>query len=297
MPSESMSGAPHYPDGPREGGLKEGLSGYVPVSTVIPCYRCSQTIGRALASIANQTVLPREVVLVEDASPDDGKTLDALRQLTDEYGDVFEIKIIALKENAGAGSARNRGWEAATQPYIAFLDADDTWHPRKLEIQYGWMDAHPAFGLVGHALAQAQVGHKWRHLMSETRIRSVTKASALFFNPFSTPTVMLKRDLPYRFEERKRYAEDYLLWLEIILSGTRVAVLEHPLAAIYKENYGEAGLSSHLWSMEKGELELYRALYRGGKIGLAAAAFFSVYSFTKYLRRVLRVLTRKRICH
>src|SRR5574340_1082572 len=116
-----------------------------PVSVVIPCYCCSETIGRALVSIASQTMLPQEVILVEDASPDGGETLGKLRHLAGEYGETFIVKVIALKENCGAGSARNRGWEAAGQPYIAFLDADDAWHPKKIELQYSWMCEHPEY--------------------------------------------------------------------------------------------------------------------------------------------------------
>ncbi len=53
---------------------------YVPVSVVIPCYCCEDTIERSVVSVMNQTGLPIEVILVDDASPDQGRTLSKLRE-------------------------------------------------------------------------------------------------------------------------------------------------------------------------------------------------------------------------
>ena len=59
----------------------------VPVSVVIPCYSCAGTIGRAVESVVAQTALPAEVWLVEDGSPDDGRTLATLHQLQQHHSD------------------------------------------------------------------------------------------------------------------------------------------------------------------------------------------------------------------
>jgi glycosyltransferase involved in cell wall biosynthesis len=103
-----------------------------PVSAVIPCYNCSETIEKAVDSIAKQTLIPQEVILVNDDSSD--HTIDILQNLQNNYGKEW-IKIIDLKQNVGPGQARNLGWESADQDYLAFLDADDIWLPEKLEKQ------------------------------------------------------------------------------------------------------------------------------------------------------------------
>jgi glycosyltransferase involved in cell wall biosynthesis len=100
------------------------------VSVIIPCYNCAGTIHRALASVASQSLRPAEVILVDDHSTDD--TLQSLYRLQDRYGREW-IRIIEQPVNGGPGTARNMGWNAATQTYIAFLDSDDTWHPKKIE--------------------------------------------------------------------------------------------------------------------------------------------------------------------
>jgi glycosyltransferase involved in cell wall biosynthesis len=215
--------------------------------------------------------------------------------LADKYANFFVVKIISLMKNSGAGSARNRGWDAAGQPYIAFLDADDAWHPKKIEIQYGWMLDHPEYGLVGHGHVIQRGGeNSWPTLRSNFCARSVTKISALFSNPFATRTVMLKRDLPFRFKDGKRYAEDYLLWLQIIQSVPS-AYLDVPLASSYKDEYGSEGLSSRLWKMEAGVLDTYWVLHKEGAITLFLASCLSIYSLAKYVRRVGIVLGRRLI--
>lgn len=270
------------------GGAAVG-GGRAPVSVVIPCFCCGTTIGRALASVAAQTVLPFEVVLVEDASPDGGRTLDELHSLAARYGNIFQLKIIQLKENGGAGSARNRAWEAASQPYIAFLDADDAWHPQKIEYQFGWMAQHPAYGLVGHAHMRCDAGrHAWPELLPGSWFFPVSKTRALLSNPFATPTVMLKRDLPFRFKEGKRHAEDYLLWLQVVHSGEGVACINQSLTASFKKDYGDGGLSADLWRMEMGELDTYWQVCREKRGGFIQFPVLLLYSFTKYLRRVGR---------
>ena len=102
----------------------------VPVSVVVPCYRCSLTLERAVKSVAGQARRPVELILVDDFSNDE--TAKLLEVLAARY-EAGWIKIKWLVQNVGAASARNIGWAAATQPFVAFLDADDAWHAEKLQ--------------------------------------------------------------------------------------------------------------------------------------------------------------------
>lgn len=255
----------------------------VPVSVIIPCYRCVDTIERAVASVVAQTRPPQELILVDDASPDG--TLDVLKKLRSRIGSEW-VKIIALQENSGPSVARNTGWDAATQPYIAFLDADDSWHPKKLEVQYGWMAKNPSVALTGHARIWVRSQLPDSGLPEDWQAKRISPGLLLLSNRFSTPTVMLRQDLPYRFEPEKRYSEDYLLWLQIALDGYPVWLLKLPLAYIYKAPFGEGGLSAQLWEMEKGQLDTYHRLRAQGRISWFTFAALSVYSLLKCLRRL-----------
>lgn len=265
----------------------------VSVTVIIPCFRCADTIGRAVASVAAQTARPVEVILVEDGSGDD--TLDVLYALQAQYPKGW-IKVVPMPENRGPGSARNAGWELATQPYIAFLDADDAWHPRKIEIQYGWMEVHPEVALTGHAcrvVSGTQHNDGDDVFLDQPIFSRVSAHKLLLSNRFSTPSAMLRRTLPQRFVEGKRHSEDYLLWCEIALDGNLCYRSEAELAYLYKAEYGEAGLSGNLWAMAKGELDTYQRLKKTGRIGWLAQHGLYCWSVAKFVRRLVLTSMRR----
>lgn len=255
------------------------------ISVVIPCYKCQDTIERAVESVAKQTLTPVEVILVEDASGDG--TLEFLETIKPQFTPLFNIKVIASDKNRGAGAARNLGLEYASGEYIAFLDADDSWFANKLEIQHRWMKQHPDIEITGHdrLVVETDVGPAENE--NNNFIANEIKAKTMLFKtPFSTPTVMMKNNSDYRFPSI-RYAEDYGLWLDIVLSGGKCYKINLPLAVIYKAAYGSGGLSSHLFKMELGVQAAYKALFKKGKVGLPMYLIVSMFSWLKFLRRVL----------
>ncbi len=255
----------------------------IPVSVVVPCYRSAQTIGRALASVAKQTARVMEVIVIDDAS--DADTAVVLRELQTRYGADW-LRIIRLESNVGPASARNTGWNAARGDYVAFLDADDAWHPRKAEIQYAWMAAHPEVVVTGHDSKQLRAGEQIPEDCGDGETTLVTRDALLASNRFITPSVMLRREIRQRFEQGKRYMEDYLLWLEIALAGQQIFRLPQVLAYTFKAPFGDSGQSANAWSMEKGELAAFATLRRNGLISMGAFALLSVYSMLKFLRRL-----------
>src|SRR5262245_16757980 len=109
------------------------------VTVIIPAYRAAKTIARAVDSALGQTCPPKEILVIDDGSPDDLPS--ALRGYRDRV-------TLIRQANGGAASARNRGIEHATGEFIAFLDADDYWEPAKLQAQLDILKAHPEVGLV-----------------------------------------------------------------------------------------------------------------------------------------------------
>lgn len=263
------------------------------VSVVIPCYQCSETIGRALNSIFNQTLKPKEIILIDDASGDG--TVEGLKSLKNKHGDL--IQVVRLPKNVGAASARNIGWDLATQPYIAFLDSDDAWHSKKIEIQYGYMTKNPDVVISGHLCRELSKGEidelNWPVELKS--VRTLSWMPLLLKNQFVTPSVMLKKDVAFRFFERKRYMEDHLLWLEIVSEKLVAVKLNIELVAIFKPMYGASGLSSNMWLMEKAELSNYQYLYCQKKLGLFRYAFLQCFSVAKFIRRLLIVHVVRRI--
>ena len=256
------------------------------VSVIIPCFRCANTIERAVDSVLRQTLPAKEIILVEDCSTDGGATLAVLYALKAAQGDE-RISLVILEENAGPGGARNAGWAIAQSEYIAFLDADDSWHSRKLEVQLAWMQAHPAARLTAGRSGLLAAGQLPHDFVLPATARLVSGATLLRSNCFPTRTVMLHRDIKLRFDPTKRYAEDYLLWLRVVLSGLPSYVIDLPLAYTYKAEYGASGLTANLWKMEKGEIDAYRQVYSDRLISKLVCYGLIFYSLLRFVRRLI----------
>jgi len=260
-----------------------------PVSVVVPCYRCADTIDAAIASVAAQRLPPAEVLLVEDCSGDG--TLERLYQVAAGYPDGW-VKVFALPRNGGPSGARNLGWARAGQPYIAFLDADDTWHPQKLSIQMDVLAADTAIALLAHAMnvqARTDPPPAVRHPVA---VRVLPGRLPLLGSPFPTASMVLRRDLPFRFDERRRRAEDFMLWSQILLSGYRCARIDAVLASWHKPPFGAGGLSGDLDAMYAAAIDVRRTLHEQGLISGARLRLAAVLGVARYARR--RVLTYAR---
>lgn len=251
-----------------------------PVTVVIPCFRCRDTVERAVQSALSQTLPPAEILLVDDASGDG--TLELLHRIASDRAPW--VKVIPLATNGGPGLARNAGWEAASQPWLAFLDADDAWHPRKLEIQWKWIEAHQDAVLCGHAsrLAEGDTNLPVTDAPNTTRLSPV---QMLISNRLPTRSVMVRRDLPFRFRAMRR-SEDYLLWLEIIFAGCPAYRLDNALAYCFRPEFSPGGTSSELWEHEKCELAALNALHVEGSLSWPALALWATWSYAKFLRRL-----------
>lgn len=94
------------------------------ISVIIPLYRGEKYIVKCLDSVRKQQYVPLEIIVVNDASPDN--SIEIVR----EYGEKNSVKIVLVnQENQGQGAARNTGVKKATGKYLAFLDQDDTLEP------------------------------------------------------------------------------------------------------------------------------------------------------------------------
>lgn len=104
------------------------------ISIVTPVYNGADYLDETIQSVLGQSLGDFEWVLVDDASTDQSA------QLIQTYDDP-RIRLIQLDRNQGAAVARNTGLQAAVGQYIAFIDADDVWHPDKLAKQLAFMEA------------------------------------------------------------------------------------------------------------------------------------------------------------
>ena len=98
------------------------------VSVVIPTFNRGHTLNRAIDSVLGQTLLPSEIIVIDDGSTDGTEEL-----ISKEYSSVSYIKT----DNRGVSAARNLGMKAAKSDWFAFLDSDDQWLPQTYDA-LGW---------------------------------------------------------------------------------------------------------------------------------------------------------------
>ena len=97
------------------------------VSVIIPCHNYGRFVTAAVESALSQTYQPVDVIVIDDGSTDD----------TPERLQAFGSRIRYIRqENQGVSAARNTGIRQSCGEWVAFLDADDFWHPQKLEAQF-----------------------------------------------------------------------------------------------------------------------------------------------------------------
>ena len=267
-------------------GARHKMETHGPVSVIIPCYRCVDTIARAVHSVRAQTLTPYEVILVDDCSGDG--TLSLLKSMQVQYGGNW-IKIIELKINSGPSTARNKGWEASSQPYIAFLDADDAWHPQKIEIQLTWMLQHPSIILTGHSVKVLSCFEEFDNLtrfkITNHNFDKIKFKQLLLSNLFPEQSVIIRRDAAFRFPEGQKYAEGYRLWFDLYKAGCRGFRSNEKMVYLFKPQFGAGGLSKNLWEMEKCELLNYKTLFDSQSINRMTLIMLYVYSILKFIRR------------
>jgi glycosyltransferase involved in cell wall biosynthesis len=212
------------------------------VSVVIPSYNCSDFIVEAVDSALLQTYRPCEIIVVDDGSTDQTRTV-----LSPYLGRIrYEFR-----PNRGVSVARNHGVRLAGGELVAFLDADDLWRPEKLERQVRVMRALPdcalvctdgqSFGAEG-IIAERLLSKRTRswtgaHQTDDPAVGAGDLTSLLWFeNCIYTSSTMLRRERLLEaggFDGALTMAEDYDVWLRI--------ASRHPCAVI------DEGLVQYRW--------------------------------------------------
>jgi glycosyltransferase involved in cell wall biosynthesis len=225
------------------------------VSVIVPAYNAQAHLRNALETVLAQSYRDYELIVVDDGSN------DATRTIAESYPAVRYVG----KENGGVAHARNCGVQHARGELIAFLDADDQWHPGKLAAQVALMDRHPECDLcrtraTREAARFADDVAAWdgRHDWPHTVVKHYRDS---FLDPyFGTPTLMVRREAFIRvggYNEQLRIAEDVDFHLRLLLNRPQVVVVEHPTVYILEL---PDGLSADSAAGYLQLLEVYRAL-------------------------------------
>ena len=211
-------------------------------SVVIPAYQAAATIATAVRSALDQVVRAHEVIVVDDGSTDDLE--GALRE--------FEGSIdVVHKPNGGAASARNAGITAASGDFMAVLDADDRFHPHRLEALSELAQQRPDLDLLTTDTRFIVGGEDAGSFLVENPFAVEDQRTAILGSCFvgGWPAARLDRLREIGgFDESLRVGHDWDCWVRLVLDGSRAGLVNLPYYDYVVDSGGlTAGRVRSLW--------------------------------------------------
>ena len=219
------------------------------VSVITPAYNAEKFIEQCILSVKQQTYSNWELVVVDDASTDNTAALIKQMAAADQ-----RIQFIKHQYTQGAGSARSTALKQAKGQFIAFLDADDLWHPDKLKTQVAYMQKHKvnvcfsSYELIDeqgqslHTLIEALPVLTYKKQLKCNYIGNLTgiyNAEVLGKIPISTI--------------KKR--QDWLMWLQALKISGKAFGISKALAYYRVRNNS---VSSNKFKLVKFNFQIYR---------------------------------------
>ncbi|MED5463013.1 MAG: glycosyltransferase family A protein [Myxococcota bacterium] len=229
-----------------------------PVTVIIPTFNRAHVLERALDSVYAQSAAPAEVIVVDDGSTDATSTLVKER---------FPGARYCYQSNQGVSAARNRGISMATQPWVAFLDSDDEWLPKKLKRQGEALEENPGYLFCHTDEIWIRRGRRVNPMNKHAKPEGWIFPECLPLCCVSPSSVMLHRDLLEEvggFDESLPACEDYDLWLRV---ASRYPVLLVDELLINKYGGHEDQLSHKHWGMDRFRIQALEKVLHGSELG------------------------------
>jgi succinoglycan biosynthesis protein ExoO len=207
------------------------------VSVVIPVFNSGPLLGRAVASVIAQTQSALEIIIVDDASTD--STWEFASELAAKHP---EIVLIKLENNGGPSKARNVAIEAARGEWIAILDADDAWKPRRIEALTELGNETGADYVADNQVyydaaleTESKIGFvpRWPYKkisledVFENDLIGVSEFTYSVLKPFIRKSFLKSKNIKY--DENLRCGEDFVMTCEVLINGGVSVLTSEPL--------------------------------------------------------------------
>jgi glycosyltransferase involved in cell wall biosynthesis len=253
------------------------------ISVVIPYYNSLNSIYRSLESIKKQTLLPEEVIIVDDCSNVEN-SINTTNIKSSDY--PFRVEIVKHKINLGAATARNSGIRVSKGDYIAFLDSDDCWETEKLELQLKYIND---FDLLYTNYSEQKI-----NIILDTQpcLKIITYFDILKKN-LSPVTLFVKKNSILFFDERFRRCDDFKMSIEALINNKKIGYLDINLSYGFKRAIGEGGLTKSITKMSFSYLKACFTLIAENKKYILNILPFIIFEILKFPIRYLKVAFRK----
>ena len=225
------------------------------ISLIIPCYRDSATLGRAIESVYAQTLPVDELIVVNDCSPE----TEEIERVLQAYRDVVYVK---NPVNIGLAATRNKGISIATGDIVSFLDADDELHPQKLELQYPFVGESSVVACNVDWVANGDKVGSWKHY-ERVEAKPFQGARRLIYrNTITGASLMAHKSLLLKvggYDSDLRSCEDFDLWLRLVKENVDIFNIKLPL---YRYYFNKNGLSQNYLEISNWEIQVLLKHFR-----------------------------------
>ena len=244
------------------------------VSIIVPVYNVENFIEKTIECVKAQTFSDWELILVDDGSKDRSKeVIEGLLFIEPDK----RIRLIS-QENAGAAHARNRGLAESRGRYVTYLDADDLWHPEKLEKQLAFMEEkQAAFSFLSYEFADENaVGTgKVVHVPETIVYKQALQNTTIFTSTVMFDTEKIQKgylDMPII------KSEDTALWFKVLRMGYTAYGLDENLV-LYRRVSG---------SLSANKLEALRRIWNLYRKAEKLSIPYSIYNFCCWAYRAVK---------
>ena len=245
------------------------------VSVIMPCYNMASYISDSIKSVISQTYPQWELLIVDDASTDN--TVDIIESYSQSDP---RIRCAIKKHNSGIADTRNQCIQMAQGQFLAFLDADDIWHPEKLEKQLRFM--------IEKNVGFSYSTYDWIDEEGKTLNKFINTIGNLDYETYlrntiiGCSTVMVDRKIVGEVVVPKfRTSEDTATWLDILKKGFLAYAIDEPLVS-YRIRRKSASSNKI-----KASIDLWKVYRRHEKLPFfKAMRCFACYAFHAIKKRL-----------
>ena len=245
------------------------------ISVIMPCYNMASYVSDSIKSVIAQTYPHWELLIVDDASMDETVNIIESFAQTDS-----RIKFAIKKQNSGISDTRNQCIQMAQGQFLAFLDADDIWHPEKLEKQLSFMLAKNigfTYSTYDWIDEDGKIMNKFINTIGNLDYKTYLRNTII-----GCSTVMVNKAITGDvFVPKFRTSEDTATWLDILRKGLMAYAIDESLVS-YRIRRKSASsnkirASIDLWKVyrQHEKLPFFKAIY-----------YFSCYAFNAVKKRL-----------
>lgn len=219
------------------------------IAVIIPCYKDSKTLERAILSINQQTFKVTEIIVVNDCSPE----TEIIDNIILKFPDIIYIK---NNKNIGLAGSRNVGINISKSEIICLLDADDELHPQKIEIQYKLLKPNNAVSCYTENIINKKNDIKYFKGFNYKVIKSVNQN--ILRNNIVGASIMIYRKLIIDvglYDVSLKSCEDFDLWIRLLKRNINIYIVKLPLYLYY---FNQNGLSKNFIDISYWEIQVLK---------------------------------------